>query len=109
MATVAAPPTFAAAIPAATRPYDAGAWRNALFVGPFLLVFMTMLVVPLLWGLWLSTAKGDLFGFERWVGLANFARLLEDPIFIETVRNTFYFVLLTVPALTVAGLGLALV
>lgn len=109
MATVAAPPPFAAAAPSSARRRGSGEWRNALFVAPYLVVFVAMLVVPLVWGLWLSATKSDLFGFERWVGFANFTRLLQDPIFLEAVGNTFYFVLLTVPALTLAGLGLALV
>ncbi|MDP5280271.1 sugar ABC transporter permease [Sphingomonas sp. DG1-23] len=86
-----------------------GEWRNALFVAPYLLVFVVMLVIPLAMGMWLSTTKSDLFGTERWVGLANFARLLGDAIFLQTVGNTFTFALLTVPILTFAGLGLALV
>lgn len=84
-------------------------WSNALFVLPYLLFFVAMIVVPLGMGMWLSTTKGDLFGVEAQVGLDNFVRLFGDPIFLETVRNTFYFVLLTVPALTLIGLGLALV
>lgn len=84
-------------------------WANALFVLPYLLFFVAMIVVPLAMGMWLSTTKGDLFGVEAGVGLANFTGLFGDPIFLETVRNTFYFVLLTVPALTLIGLGLALV
>src|SRR3546814_10624476 len=68
-----------------------------------------MIVVPLAWGMWLSATKSDLFGTEGWVGLANFARLFGDPIFLQTVWNTFYFVLLTVPLLAVLGLALALV
>jgi multiple sugar transport system permease protein len=86
-----------------------GDWRNALFVAPYLLVFVVMLVVPLAMGMWLSTTKSDLLGTERWVGIANFVRLFGDAIFLQTVGNTFYFVLLTVPFLTLAGLGLALV
>jgi multiple sugar transport system permease protein len=86
-----------------------GDWRNALFVAPYLLVFVVMLVLPLAMGMWLSTTKSDLFGTERWVGLANFVRLFGDAIFLQTVGNTFVFVLLTVPFLTLAGLGLALV
>lgn len=84
-------------------------WHNLWFVAPYLAVFTVMLVVPLAWGMWLSTTKSDLFGTEAWVGLDNFIRLMQDPIFLQTVGNTFYFVLLTVPALTLAGLGLALV
>ena len=84
-------------------------WRNALFVLPYLIVFVAMLVVPLVWGIVLALMKGDLFGMERFVGLTNFVRLFGDPIFLETVWNTLYFVLLTVPALAVIGLALALV
>jgi multiple sugar transport system permease protein len=84
-------------------------WANALFVAPYMVFFVAMIVVPLVMGMWLSTTKGDLFGVEANVGLANFTRLFGDPIFLETVRNTFWFVLLTVPALTLIGLGLALV
>lgn len=93
----------------APRVRRASGWANALFVLPYLIVFVAMIVVPLGMGMWLSTTKGDLFGVEAHVGLANFTRLFGDPIFLETVRNTFYFVLLTVPALTLIGLGLALV
>ncbi len=101
----------AAPLPA-TKPRRAPwpeSWNNALFVLPYLIVFVVMLVVPLGMGMWLSTVKGDLFGIERWVGLANFGRLFGDPIFLQTVWNTFYFVLLTVPALALLGLALALV
>jgi multiple sugar transport system permease protein len=86
-----------------------GDWRNALFVAPYLLVFVVMLVIPLAMGMWLSTTKSDLFGTERWVGIANFVRLFGDAIFLQTVVNTIVFAVLTVPFLTFAGLGLALV
>lgn len=83
-------------------------WANMLFIAPYLIVFILMIVIPLGMGFWLSATKSDLFGVERFVGLANFTRLLGDPIFLETVWNTLYFVLLTVPALTAIGLLLAL-
>ncbi len=98
-----------APIPARVPRRRTGSWTNALFVLPYLVVFVAMIVVPLGWGMALSTTKSDLFGTEGFVGLANFTRLLGDPIFLETVWNTFYFVLLTVPALAVIGLALALV
>lgn len=104
MATIVATPAMS--VP---KVRGAGDWRNALFVAPYLVVFVVMLVIPLAMGMWLSTTKGDLFGTERWVGIANFVRLFGDAIFLQTVANTFYFVLLTVPFLTLAGLGLALV
>jgi len=94
--------------PVAPKRRQASEWRNALFVLPYLVMFVLMLAVPLAMGIWLSTTKSDLFGVERWVGLDNFVRLFGDAFFLQTVWNTFYFVLLTVPALALLGLALAL-
>jgi multiple sugar transport system permease protein len=83
-------------------------WAHGLFILPYLMVFVLMIVIPLGYGLGLSLTKSDLFGVEAWLGLANYVRLLRDSFFLETASNTAYFVLLTVPALTALGLGLAL-
>ncbi|MDV6331951.1 sugar ABC transporter permease [Asticcacaulis sp. 201] len=83
-------------------------WSNALFVAPFLAVYVCLLVYPLLAGMGLSLFKADLFGGGEFVGLENFSRLLRDAVFRQSVANTFYFVLLTVPPLTVVPLFLAL-
>ena len=82
--------------------------RNLLFLAPFLLVYLCLLVLPLFAGMLLSLFKADLFGVEEFVGLRNFARLAGDAEFLRTVFNTFLFVLMTVPVLAVIGLGLAL-
>ena len=84
-------------------------WAGALFVAPYLVVFVLMLVVPLALGFRLSLTRSDLFGIREYVGLDNFTRLFGDPVFLQAVWNTFYFVLLTVPLLTIVGLALALV
>jgi multiple sugar transport system permease protein len=84
-------------------------WSGILFVAPYLATFVAMLVVPLLLGMRLSLTRGDLFGIKEFIGFGNFSRLFGDPVFLQAVWNTFYFVLLTVPVLTVVGLSLALV
>ena len=86
----------------------AEARSGLLFVAPYLLVFIVLLVYPLLSGIWLSLHKADLFGGSQFIGTENYARLLRDPVFLQSMRNTLWFVVLTVPALTLAGLGLAL-
>ena len=86
----------------------AEARSGLLFVAPYLLVFVVLLVYPLLSGLWLSLHKADLFGGSQFIGTENYARLFQDAVFLQSVRNTLWFVVLTVPALTLAGLGLAL-
>ena len=76
-------------------------WSGLAFIAPYLVVYAAMLVLPLGAGIVLGMNKADLFGGARFVGLENFARLMVDPVFLQAVVNTFYFVLLTVPALTV--------
>lgn len=83
-------------------------WDNLVYVLPYLTIYTVLTVYPLVAGVWLSLHKADFFGEKRFVGLENFVRLFEDKLFLGTVWNTFYFILLTVPALAVIGLGLAL-
>jgi multiple sugar transport system permease protein len=86
----------------------AEARSGLLFVAPYLLVFVALLIYPLLSGMWLSLHKADLFGGTQFIGVENYTRLFRDAVFLQSVRNTLWFVVLTVPALTLAGLGLAL-
>ncbi|MFN3726418.1 MAG: carbohydrate ABC transporter permease [Allosphingosinicella sp.] len=79
-----------------------------LFVGPFLLVYATILIYPLLLGIGISFHKADPFGARTWVGLDNYARLLADPIFWQSLTNTFILALMIVPPLTIIALLLAL-
>jgi multiple sugar transport system permease protein len=83
-------------------------WKNALFVAPYLFFFVTLLVFPLFWGIWLSFHKADTFSSGPFVGFGNYIRLFNDKVFLQSVGNTFYFVLLTVPTLALIGLFLAL-
>jgi multiple sugar transport system permease protein len=83
-------------------------WRGLLFVAPFVLLYSLILLFPLLRGLWLSLNQVDLFGFGHFVGGANYARLLRDPIFAASLKNTFVVTLMIVPLLSVLALALAL-
>ena len=83
-------------------------WSNMLYVAPYLFLYVTLLIYPLFAGFWLSLHKADFFGGSRFVGLQNFVRLFQDKVFLGAVGNTFYFILLTVPALALIGLALAL-
>src|SRR5258708_1410182 len=81
------------------------AWTNALFVLPYLLALLVFIAVPLVLGAWLSLQDYDMLGgFNGFVGIENFTNLLDDKIFLGTVRNTVLFVLMTAPAFVVLGL-----
>lgn len=83
-------------------------WRGFLFVAPFLFLYSVILIFPLLRGIWLSLNQVDLFGAGHFVGFGNYARLLDDPIFGQSLINTFLVTLMIVPPLTVIALALAI-
>jgi len=82
-----------------------------LFLLPALLFFSVFWVFPFLFSIWVSTTDWDILGNLSdltYQGLENYGKVLNDSIFRTAVRNTFTYVLMDVPALTVLGLGLAL-
>jgi multiple sugar transport system permease protein len=85
-----------------------GQWSGALYVLPFATIYVALVVYPLFAGMWLSLHKADFFGARTFVGLENFMRLMSDKVFLGSLWNTIYFLVLTVPALAVIGLALAL-
>ena len=94
-----------AASPPGRRTLD---WSGLPFVAPYLFVFVTFLIGPMIAGVILSLYKADLFGGATFVGIENYVRLMRDQVFLQAVGNSFYFVLLTVPSLALLGLLLAL-
>lgn len=83
-------------------------WDGFLFVAPFLFFYVFLLIWPLLMGIGISFHRADLFGARRFVGLDNYARLLADPVFGQSLLNTLKLALLIVPPLTLITLALAL-
>ncbi|MFP5393935.1 MAG: carbohydrate ABC transporter permease, partial [Gammaproteobacteria bacterium] len=83
--------------------------RSALLLlAPFVAAFLLFFVVPAAQTFYLSLTESSLTRTNSFVGLANYATLVQDPSFWSSLGNTFYFSLLTVPALTALGLVMAL-
>ncbi|QBE61887.1 carbohydrate ABC transporter permease [Pseudoduganella lutea] len=80
----------------------------AMLLAPFALVFLLFFLVPALQTLYLSLTESSLTRTSGFVGLANYATLVQDPGFWASLGNTFYFALLTVIPLTALGLVMAL-
>ena len=91
-----------------TANINAPRWRNGLFILPYLIFFVTLLIIPMIWNIWLSLHRADAFSIGRFIGIGNYVRLFHDDVFLKSVWNTFYFVLLSVPPLALIGLFLAL-
>jgi multiple sugar transport system permease protein len=79
-----------------------------LFTAPFFILFMLFLFWPVLSALRTSLFDDSLVGGSSWVGLDNYAELLDDPNFWAAMWHTAFFTLLSVPPLVVLPLGMAL-
>src|SRR5208283_1618157 len=80
----------------------------ALFLLPYLLVFVVFRLGPSVAGIGVSFTKWNIVGKASFVGVRNFVRLFHDHNFVTSLINTFDFLLLTVPALIIVSLLIAL-
>jgi multiple sugar transport system permease protein len=84
-----------------------------LFVTPALVVIGVFFFLPVVAALAMSFTDFDIYaladlGNLRVVGLQNYARLLETPLFWQAFANTLYFVVIGVPLSIGTSLGAAL-
>lgn len=91
----------------------AGLGTALVFLGPYLVLFGTFVLGPILYGLWISLHQWDfLLPGKPFVGLQNYVELFtggsttSEP-FWSSMRATGIFTLLTVPLLMVLPLALA--
>src|SRR6185436_9651728 len=67
-----------------------------LFLLPALLIFGVFAWYPIIKTVIFSFQSVDLRGGSTWVGLDNFARMIENPEFVVAWRNSFVFASLSI-------------
>jgi ABC-type sugar transport system permease subunit len=78
------------------------------FVLPTLMFFAVFKYGPMVWAIDLSFNSYDMVSAPQFVGLDNYRALFADPIFRETLLNTFVYIAGSTILTTVIGLSLAL-
>ena len=78
------------------------------FVLPALLFFVVFKYGPMGWAFWLSFTSYDMLAPPRFVGLANFAGLAGDPVFLQSLQNTLVYIVASTTLVTLVALLLAL-
>jgi multiple sugar transport system permease protein len=84
---------------------DRSAW---LFIAPWLIGFIFLIVVPSIGSFVLSLFSWDLLSDPAWLGLGNYSELWGDPNFWKSLTVTATYLVVTVPLLMAAGLGISL-
>jgi multiple sugar transport system permease protein len=86
-------------------------WSDTLagwaFISPTVLLIGLFGLVPVVWAFVLSFEQNDLISPGRWVGLDNYRKLLHDPQFSNSVRNTLVYTLVFVPVCVIGSLLVA--
>ena len=84
-----------------------------LFIAPHTLIFVIFFLIPMLYGIYASFTKWDLFGTPKWIGLENYKTIffnMESTFhrqFFNGLKNTVLFVLMCVPLQVAIPLFLA--
>ena len=93
------------------RPHLSLASKQAAFgfaiILPTLAILAIFRFLPMLQAFYLSLTAYDLVHPPRFVGLANFANLLGDPLFLKSARVSLTYVLFSVAPVLPLSLGLA--
>lgn len=91
-------------------------WRNEIkqtakglaFLSPWLIGFAVFMALPIGLSLYLSFCNYPLLQPPVFVGLRNYHAMLHDSVFWESLRNTGYYALLTLPAGMIIAIAAAL-
>src|SRR5688572_2209074 len=78
-----------------------------LFLSPYLLITLTFTVGVVLFALYISFNRYDIFTPPEWVGLANYARAFTERDFLQSLYNVLWYALIVVPVQTAAAILLA--
>lgn len=84
-------------------------WRAiVIFVGPALLLYAAVLLVPILWSFGYTFTEGSVISGFKAVGLSNYVRLVQDPVFWQALWLSVKYAVLVSAGQVAFGLLLAL-
>lgn len=79
-----------------------------ILMAPALIILLVFIAYPFVLGVWLSLTDKTAGQAGNFIGFANFAELLDDGIFLQTLRNTFTYTFVTTIFKFTLGMALAL-
>ncbi len=78
-----------------------------IFIAPFVLLFTIFMLFPVLYSFFMSFHKWGGIGKPGFIGLKNYKWLLQDEVFIQSLKNTILLWLGNTPVIVVLSLILA--
>lgn len=79
------------------------------FAAPAVTLIGTFSIIAIVFSLWVSLRRYDVLAAHNpFVGLDNYRQVLSDELFLRSLLNTSYYVMMAVPSIMCGGLVLAL-
>jgi multiple sugar transport system permease protein len=101
----------AASLPSAPRSTSRRAWRpdleDILFALPFIIGLVVFFFGPMLASIYMSFTSYHVVRGANWVGLANYAEMVQDPLVLHSLRVTALWSIGSVPLNLILGLVIA--
>ncbi|WP_425298594.1 carbohydrate ABC transporter permease [Paenibacillus uliginis] len=84
-----------------------------MFIAPAILLLLTFSIIPIIIALVISFTDIDLAGLADYsniqgVGFDNFINVFKDPVFLKSVYNTLFYVIIGVPLVVLLAMSAAL-
>ena len=80
-----------------------------LFISPWLIGFVVFMLYPLVSSLYYSFTRYEIGSTPVWIGLRNYVEMFTDPRYLNSIKVTLIFALVSIPLMTMVALGLALI
>ena len=78
-----------------------------IFVGPAAVGFVAFFLIPSIRGIWFSFTDQNLIGSGSFIGIDNYTRMFQDPLFWNSLSVTGYYVVINISVQTVLAVGIA--
>ncbi|MFS0614397.1 carbohydrate ABC transporter permease [Lederbergia ruris] len=84
-----------------------------LFIAPTIILLIIFSLLPIFIAFVISFTDLTLSGLADWssiqfIGLENYKNIFKDTVFLKSIYNTFYYVIIGVPLVIICSLGIAL-
>lgn len=76
---------------------------------PWLIGLFLMFIIPMICSLYLSLTKYNMLSAPKFIGLGNYARMLSDETFWQSLRVTLFYVVVLVPLRLAFALFIAMI
>jgi multiple sugar transport system permease protein len=67
-------------------------WTGILFISLWIIGFLAFNLYPILASLYYSFTEYHILKPKIWIGLANYALIFQDPLFVKALSNTIYMI-----------------